>query len=99
MIPAPLTDRQLHDETVTAITRAAVGESRGGDSASYDYAMELMRESRRRLVDAGHSARCQDDIYTRAHRQAMAEQLGGTFEPTVCTCGKALRNLHQKEVA
>ncbi len=83
-----LTDQQFHDETVTAIKQAAYGESRGGDSASYDYAMDLMRESDRRLVDAGHDSRCQDGIYTRAYRQAMAEQLGGTPEPTVCTCGK-----------
>ncbi len=87
MIPAQLTDRQLHDETVTAIKRAAYGESQGGDSASYDYAMTLMRESDRRLIDAGHSARCHDGIYTRAYRQAMAEQFGGAVEPTGCTCG------------
>ena len=83
-----MTDEQLFTETVGAIKRAAHGEAQGGDAASYEYAMDLMRESRRRLVAAGHDSRCQDDIYTRAYRQALADQFGDAPEPTRCTCGK-----------
>lgn len=89
MNPSFLTDSDLFTETVKAITRAAYGEAQGGDAASHERAMDLMRESRSRLTAAGHSGNCQDDIYTRAYRQAMADQLGGTPEPTTCTCGAA----------
>jgi hypothetical protein len=86
MNPTQMSDDLLFNTTVDAITRAAYDENSGNDSGAYEQAMDLMRESRRRLTEAGHDQWCQDDIYTRAHREAMARQLGHAAEPTECTC-------------
>lgn len=86
-----LSDADLFTESVTAINRAAVGESRGGDSSSYDYAMELMAESDRRHQAAGHDRRCVSSIYQRAFATATAEHAFREPELLPCSCGKDFR--------
>lgn len=84
-----LPDTALFDECVTAITRAAAGESRGGDSTSYNYAMTLLAESDRRHEVAGHAKRCVSSIYQRAYAQAVAANQFTEPEPLSCSCGAA----------
>lgn len=81
-----MSDQQLHDTAVAAIWRAAAGEANGGDDASYRDATELMEESKRRLVAAGHNRNCGGGIYDQAYEQATAEHAYRTPEPRLCTC-------------
>jgi hypothetical protein len=89
MIVTHLSDADLFTECVAAIGRAAVGESRGGDEASYQHAMGLLAESDRRHVAAGHDRRCVSSVYQRAFAQATADHAGRTVEPLLCTCAKS----------
>lgn len=82
-----LTDEQLLDTAVGAIRRAVVGESQGGDHPSYDHAMDVLAESRRRMVKFGHSKTCGSGIYSQAYAQVTAEHAGRTPELSLCTCG------------
>ncbi|BAL87224.1 hypothetical protein AMIS_20040 [Actinoplanes missouriensis 431] len=78
-----LTDDDLYAETVTAIRRAAQGEANGGDDASYNHAMDMLAESQRRLINAGHDKWCASGIYDRAFVEAS-----GISKDTDCSCGK-----------
>jgi hypothetical protein len=89
--PATMSDDVLFEACVGAIRRAAVGESQGGDPRSYNYAMELMAESQRRLTAAGHGSRCRSGAYTRAFEEATARHAGREPEPRLCTCAEAQR--------
>jgi hypothetical protein len=82
-----MSDDKLFDECVSAIWRAAAGESRGGDDPSYNHAMELMDESLRRQVEAGHTSRCRAGIYNRAFEKATANHSGRPVEEIECGCG------------
>jgi hypothetical protein len=82
-----MSDDKLFDECVSGIWRAAAGESQGGDDQSYDHAMELMAESRRRHVAAGHTDRCRSDVYGRAFEKATANHSGRPVEEIACSCG------------
>jgi hypothetical protein len=87
MTIAALTDEQLFNRAVKAIWNAAAGESRGGDRATYDAAMDLLEESNRRLAASGHEKYCESGIYSRAYEQATAEHAYREPQPKSCTCG------------
>ncbi len=87
MSAAHLSDEGLFTETVTAINRAAASESQGGDDATYNYAMILMAESQRRLVESGHDRNCGSGIYSQAYEQATADYAYRVATPQGCTCG------------
>jgi hypothetical protein len=83
-----LSDDALFTEAVAAITAAAAGEARGGDDFTYSRAMEFLKESQRRCVEAGHTRNCHGGIYNRAYEQAEADSEYRTSNPPTCSCGK-----------
>jgi len=85
--PLTMGDDVLFEACVSAIWRAAAGEAQGGDDRSYNWAMELMAESRRRHLAAGHTKRCRSDIYNRAHEKATANHSRRPVEEIKCDCG------------
>jgi hypothetical protein len=82
-----LTDEQLFDRAVDAIWAGAAGESRGGDDASYNTAMDFLAESNRRLIEAGHKEYCEAGVYSAAFEKATAEHSGRQPQEKTCTCG------------
>lgn len=82
-----LTNEQLLREAIKAIQDGALGESRGGDDASYEQAMTFLAESDRRLVAAGHHRRCQSGLYSRAFEAATAQHAGREPRLLACSCG------------
>jgi hypothetical protein len=82
-----MTNARLLEVAESAIYAAAVGESQGGDDASYDFAGEVMAESKRRLVVAGHKESCRSGIYDRAFEVTTARHGGRVPEFEGCTCG------------
>lgn len=84
-----MSDRELFGESLSAIWAGARGEARGGDVLSYRHATEVMRESDRRLVEAGHSDRCESGIYRWAYEVATADHAGRPSQRPECSCGAA----------
>ena len=69
--------------------RAVVGESRGGDEASYNEAMRYLAESQRRLLADGHTKQCGSGVYSEAFEIALAKHSGREPRVRACTCGKS----------